>query len=33
MKDDKLIDVDWTNKNQLVAEGAGALVGISILTN
>ena len=35
MKDDKqqLIDVDWSNKNQLVAEGAGALVGISILTN
>ena len=35
MKDDKqqLIDVDWSNNNQLVAEGAGALVGISILTN
>ena len=33
MKDKQLVDVDWTNKHQLVAEGAGALVGISILTN
>jgi hypothetical protein len=33
MKDKQLVDVDWTNKHQLVAEGAGALVGVSILTN
>ena len=33
MKDKQLVDVDWTNKNQLVAEGAGSLVGVSILTN
>ena len=33
MKDDKqqLIDNDWSNKNQLVAQGAGAVVGISHL--
>ena len=28
-----LLDVDLNNTNQLAAEGAGALVGISILTN